>query len=120
MVIGFLISGRMIHTRVERMNNYYTDMGFNREFMSILRPTPEQRDEIMPILRKHAGLNRELMSDFREGQKELFLELKDELGEYLDEDQKERLDHVWEKRKQHFRDPKPNHPRKGRRRIPQK
>lgn len=120
MVIGFLISGRMIHTRVERMNDFYTDMGFNREFMSILSPTPEQRDEIIPILRKHAELNRDLMVDFREGQKELFLELKDELGEYLDDDQKERLDHVWKKRKQRYREPKPNNTRKGRRRIPAK
>ena len=39
MVIGFLISGRMTSTRVERMKNYYTDIGFNREFMSILRPS---------------------------------------------------------------------------------
>ena len=120
MVIGFLISGRMTSTRVERMKNYYTDIGFNREFMSILRPSPEQREEIIPILRRYAGYNRELMGDFRAGQKELFFELKDELGEYLDEDQIERLNNVWERRKQRFQNKKSDHPRKGRRRLPVK
>lgn len=118
MAIGFLISGRLTSTKVEKIKSYYTDKGFNREFMGILRPTPEQRDELIPILRKHAALNRELMMGFREGQKELFFNLKDELKEHLDDDQMKRLDLVWEKRKQRFKNAKPNHPRKGRKGMP--
>jgi|AntAceMinimDraft_2_1070361.scaffolds.fasta_scaffold00472_17 hypothetical protein len=114
MIIGFLVGGRITSTRVERMQNYYTDMGFHREFMNILRPTPEQRDEIIPILKKYASYNCDLMSDFREGQKELFFDLKDELEKYLNDDQIKRLDHVWEMKKQRFQNTSPNHPRKGR------
>ena len=120
MVVGFLISGRITSTRVDKMKNYYTDTGFNREFMNILRPSPEQRDEIIPILRKYAGYNRALMADFREGQKDLFFDLRSELGEYLDDDQLKRLDHVWEKRKPRFQNTNSDHPRKGKRRLPVK
>jgi len=114
MIIGFLISGRMISTRVDQMRNYYTDNGFNREFIRIIQPSPEQRDEIMPILRKYAGINREHMLDFHEGQRELFFELKDELDTHLTDEQIQKLNHVWERRKEHFQNTKS--PRKGRRR----
>ena len=114
MIIGFLISGRMISTRVDQMRNYYTDNGFNREFIRIIQPSPEQRDEIMPILRKYAGFNREHMLDFHEGQRELFFELKDELDTHLTDEQIQKLNYVWERRKAHFQNNKPQ--RKGRRR----
>ena len=44
MVIGFLISGRITSTRVERMRNHYTEIGFNREFMKIINPSSDQRE----------------------------------------------------------------------------
>lgn len=117
MVVGFLISGRITSTRVDKMKSYYTDMGFDRELINIIRPTPEQRKKIAPILKKHATLNREMMEDFHEGQVELFLELKEELAEYLDDTQINQLDRKLDNRKHRFQNQKNNRKGKGRGRM---
>ncbi len=116
MIIGFLIGGRITSTRIEKMRSYYTNQGFNREFMRIIEPTPEQRDIIIPILRKHAVLNRELMINFHEGQEELYINLINDLKTHLDDEQVKRLNHVLERRKSKFHNTTPNHSRKDRRR----
>ncbi len=115
MIIGFLIGGRITSTRIEKMRSYYTNQGFNREFISIIKPTPEQRDVIMPVLRKHAVLNRELMIDFHKGQENLYIDLVNELKVHLDEEQINRLDLVLEKRKRRYHNTPPNHQRNDRR-----
>ncbi|MBC8321789.1 MAG: hypothetical protein H8E34_13820 [Bacteroidetes bacterium] len=99
------------------MKSYYTDMGFDRELINIIRPTPEQRKKIAPILKKHATLNREMMEDFHEGQVELFLELKEELAEYLDDTQINQLDRKLDNRKHRFQNQKNNRKGKGRGRM---
>ena len=116
MIIGFLIGGRITSTRIENMRSYYTNQGFNREFVRIIEPTPEQRDVILPILRKHAVLNRELMINFHESQEDLYIDLINDLKTHLDEEQVKRLNHVLERRKTKFHNNTPNHSRKDRRR----
>ena len=115
MIIGFLIGGRITSTRIEKMRSYYTNQGFNREFMRIIEPTPEQRDIIIPILRKHAVLNRELMINFHKGQEELYVDMINDLKIHLDKEQINRLDLVLEKRKRRYHNTTPNHPRNDRR-----
>ncbi len=92
--IGFLVSGRMIKSRVDHLRNYYTPNGFNSQLIRVIRPTPEQSDEIQPILEKYAEMNHDLMMDYKEEQHELFLELKDELEPLLNETQIERLQNL--------------------------
>ncbi|NQU32851.1 MAG: hypothetical protein HQ521_06420 [Bacteroidetes bacterium] len=108
-IIGFLISGRMISHRIEKMNNYYSETGFGREIMRVIKPTEEQREQIIPILKKHAGLNSELMGDYHAEQRELFLKLKEELQEILNDDQINRLTHNWENRRLRYNKNKMQH-----------
>ena len=115
MVIGFLVGGMLTRMRVIEMQSYYTQMGFNREFVRLLQPSPEQQDNIIPILKKYGELNHNLMLDFRANQKELFIEFKDELNNHLDDKQMQRLNNMWDKRKSRFQNIKNNHSRKGRR-----
>jgi hypothetical protein len=115
MVIGFLIGGRITSSRVENMRSYFTNQGFNSEFMRIIKPTPEQRDIIIPILEKHAVQNRELMINFHKGQKDLLVNLKTELDSHLGDEQIDRLNHVLENRNKRFRKAPTNNPRKDRR-----
>ncbi len=89
--IGFLVSGRMIKSKVEDMRSYYTPNGFNRHVIRVLDPTDEQLQNINPILIKYAQLNEEMMSDCKNSQRELFLELNEELKPWLSEKQMERL-----------------------------
>ncbi len=115
MIIGFLIQGRITSSRISRMRNYYTNQGFNREFMKIIRPSKEQRTLIIPILKKHAILNHQLMVNFHEGQEKVFVDLKNELESHLDTDQIMRLNHVFEKRYKRFHNGPSSRYRKGKR-----
>lgn len=90
--LGILVSGRYTKARIDRLKNFYTEQGFNREFIRVLEPSPEQREELRPILRKYSELNRELLSTHKEEQVELFKNLKSEMWPYLTEAQKERLE----------------------------
>jgi len=92
--IGFLVSGRMIKSRVDHLRSYYTPNGFNSQLIRVIRPTPEQADEIQPILAKYAEMNHDLMMDYKEEQQELFQKLKDELEPLLNDAQIERLQNL--------------------------
>lgn len=118
MIIGFLVGGMLTRMRVDKMQSYYTEMGFNREFIRLLEPTPKQREAIIPILKKYGELNHELMLDFRSNQKELFFEFKNELGEHLNDIQMKKLNRIWDKRKHHFQNSKNNRSRKNKRKPP--
>lgn len=104
-VIGFLVHGRMVSQRINRMKNYYNETGFGREIMRIIEPTDEQREEIVPIFRDYAQKNRELMDSYHEDQNELFDELKAEVDIVLTEEQIQKLEEHRKARKLRFDNP---------------
>jgi len=89
--IGFLVSGRMIKSKVEDMRSYNTTMGFHHHLLRVIDPSPEQLNELEPILKKYAELNHDLLFDYKSDQHDLFLELQDELEPLLNADQNERI-----------------------------
>jgi len=113
MAIGFLISGRVISQRIEKMRNHFSETGFGREIMHVIQPTQEQREKIEPVFRDFAGKNRELMDSYHENQKEVYEELKEELSEILNEEQINKLDNHWSRRKM-MMDKGRKHKRRGR------
>lgn len=101
MILGFLINGRLVHQRVDRMRNYFTQQGFGREFMMVLDPTPAQMEKIRPVLRNYAMKNHKNMIQYREGQAKLMMNLQKDLKPYLNPDQIRRLDGLrnrWDRR----------------------
>ncbi len=100
-VLGFLINGRIVHRRVDRIQEYFTEQGFGREFMMVLDPTPEQMKKIRPILRNYALQNHKNMMQYRSGQAELMVNLQKDLKPYLNPDQISRLNDLknrWDRR----------------------
>ncbi|MCF6170179.1 MAG: YhcB family protein [Bacteroidales bacterium] len=100
-VIGFLTNGRLVKSRIDRMQSFYTEKGANRAFVHVLEPTPAQMEKIRPILQEHAVENRDLLFTYREDQEALFLHLEDELRPYLTDEQMEKLEelkHRWQGR----------------------
>jgi Spy/CpxP family protein refolding chaperone len=100
-VIGFLTNGRLVKSRIDRMQSFYTEKGANRAFMRVLDPTPEQMEQIRPILQQHARQNKELLKHHRSEQQALFLELENELRPLLTDEQMEKLEelkHRWQER----------------------
>ncbi len=106
-IVGFLVNGRVVSNRIDKMKNYYKETGFTREMMHIIKPTPEQKEQLIPILREHAHENRELMTKYRDNQKEIFEELKEDLKEVLTNDQIARLEDHWTHMQKRFQDKGP-------------
>jgi len=90
-ILGFLVSGRLIHNRVNRLQKYYTPVGFRYEFRQLLRPTPEQLQSMRPVLEKYAQQNRENMMLFRTQQRQLMKNLFHDLKPFLSGPQLRRL-----------------------------
>jgi len=98
-VLGFLVNGRLIHSRINRMQRYYTTPGFRYEIRRILRPTPEQWQKIKPVLEEYAQQNRKNMLGFRQQQIELIKKLQHDLKPFLSPQQVKRLEKLeWHKR----------------------
>lgn len=100
-ILGFLVSGRLIHSRVNRMQKYYTQKGFRYEFMRLLHPSPEQLEKMRPILEDYAQKNRENMMFFREQQRQLIKNLHHDLKPFLSPEQVKRLE-IMEPRRMRF------------------
>jgi len=108
-VIGFLTNGRLVKSRIDKMQSFYTEKGADRAFIRVLDPTPEQMEKIRPILRHHAQQNRELLGHHRSEQQALFLELEDELRPLLTDEQMERLEVLKNRWQQRFGRPGGGH-----------
>lgn len=101
-VIGFLTNGRLVKSRIDKMQSFYTEKGANQAFIRVLDPTPEQMEKIRPILQRHAQQNRELLTNHRIEQQAFFLELEDELRPFLTQEQMERLEGLKDRWHQRF------------------
>ncbi len=108
--LGFLVSGRLIHNRVNRMQKYYTEKGFRYEFMHVLRPSPEQMQNMRPVLKTYAQKNREDMMFFRRQQQQLMKNLHHDLKPFLSPKQVKRLE-MMEHRRMRFMRNRPMHHR---------
>ncbi len=91
-VLGVLISGRVMHARMANFRNFYTEKGFNREIMKIIKPTPEQREKLTPLFRQQAKRNHNLFMECRKKHHLMMENFKEELSGYLDKDQLRRLE----------------------------
>lgn len=120
--LGFLVSGRLIHNRVNRMQKYFTEKGFRYEFMRVLRPSQEQLEKMRPVLEDYAQKNRENMMFFRDQQQQLMKNLHHDLKPFLSPWQVKRLETMEHRRMRFMRNGpmhrRPMHPLRGRPRKP--
>lgn len=90
--IGFLTNGRLVRSRIEKMQNFYAEKGVNRGFVRALDLTPEQMEKIGPIFQEHARQNRDLIDAHRHEQRALFLDLEEKINPFLTNEQKETME----------------------------
>ena len=93
-VLGFLINGRLTRAKINRMQNFFTEQGFNGALVRIIQPTPEQMKQIKPILRKYARKNRRRIINMHQAQMNSFDSLEMEIKPFLTEKQIKRFEHV--------------------------
>ncbi len=91
LILGVLLSGLLIRTRVRRLQGYYTEQGFRQEFMRVLRPSPDQFKRMKPLLINYGQQNRANMMEYRKRQRELMMDLRHDLQPILNPAQNQRL-----------------------------
>jgi hypothetical protein len=101
-IIGFLVNGRVTRHKIKKMRSEFTGQGFNRQFMRVLKPSPEQMEQLKPILKDYAQKHRETIESLHGEQEELFQGFKSEVEPYLTEEQIQRLEKMHKKRKGKF------------------
>ena len=94
LVLGVLISGRVMHSKVANFRNFYTEQGFNRQIMNVIRPTEQQRKQLQPVFRAQAKRNHDLFIQCRENHRDLMEQFKQELNQYLTAEQMKRLERM--------------------------
>lgn len=105
-ILGFLVNGRLTHHRMEKMKESFSKQGFSGEFLHMLRLTPDQMEQLQPILKKYGEENRQMMERNREEQRLIFQNLEEEITPYLTAGQIERLEKFkthWHKKRGHGR-----------------
>lgn len=93
-VLGVLISGRVMQSKMANFRNFYTEQGFSRQLMNVIRPNEEQRKQLEPVFREQAKRNHELFIQCRENHHRLMEQFRQELNLYLTADQMKRLDRM--------------------------
>ncbi len=91
-VIGFLTNGRITMLKIHRMQSFFTERGFDRTLIRVIKPLPEQMENIKPILQKYARKNRQRIWQMHEGQRASFDSLKREIAPFLYKQQLKRLE----------------------------
>jgi len=94
LVLGVLISGRVMHSKMTNFRNFYTEQGFNRQIMNVIRPTEGQKKQLEPVFKTQAKRNHDLFIQCRESHRELMEQFKQELNQYLTADQMKRLERM--------------------------
>ena len=97
-IIGVLISGRAIHYKMKNARNFYTERGFNREIMKVIKPTDEQLKQLRPLFQKQAKKNQALFRRCKEKRDELFIEFRSELENYITDEQLKHFDKMQKKK----------------------
>ena len=93
-IIGVLLSGRIMHSRVEHIKNFYTERGFNRQIMRVIKPTDKQMEQLRPVFREQARKNRALFENCQKKHSELLESFRTQLEQYLTGEQLHRLDEM--------------------------
>jgi len=104
LILGFLLSGLLIRSRIHHLQGYYTEQGFRQELMRVLRPSPDQIKRMRPVLMNYGRQNRDNMMEYRKRQRKLMLDLRQDLRPILSPVQNRRLKELQMRWNQRFFD----------------
>jgi len=107
--LGFFVSGRMTHHRMERIVRMQQPHGMKERMMRIIQPTDDQVEKIETILDEHTETMDVLRKKNRVQLRTAHKELRDALHEVLTEEQEERLQKAHRKMFRSHRPPPPHH-----------
>lgn len=107
--LGFFVSGRMTHGRMEHIVKMQQPEGMKKRMMRIIQPTKDQVEKIEGILDEHTNTVDVLRKKNRAQLRSAHQELRDALHEVLTEEQELRLQKAHRKMFRSHRPPPPHH-----------
>jgi Spy/CpxP family protein refolding chaperone len=113
-IFGALFSRAYLHHRIKRAFIMVDPNRFMPFFEQIISPTPEQREQIRKIIRKHADEVWEIRNDFDERMSTSLESLRKELNSVLTPEQKARMEKMMKERRPWMRRDSPPFPRRKR------
>lgn len=90
MVLGALLTGFVVRQRLGAIQSMFEEEGFEAVFFEATDPTPEQREQVRPILRDAYGVMIASTVDFRSRMRAHADSTLDALDVHLDDEQMER------------------------------
>ena len=90
--LGMLTSAQIRNAHVKKFRSFSSADRFVFWTLHILDPTPEQREKILPVIRKYADENNKLREEYREDFITLMKDFKKDLYPYLTDEQKQRIE----------------------------
>jgi len=92
LLIGMLVTGRYTRHKVVQIKELGTPEGMHRQFYKLIDPSEEQEELIRPVLHDFAAQSQEMRQRHWDEHRELFKQVKEELGPLLDAEQLQRLE----------------------------
>ncbi len=92
--LGMLTSAQIRNAHIKKFRSFSSADRFVFWTLHILDPTPEQREKILPVIRKYAAENNKLREEYREDFIDLMKNFKKDLYPYLTDEQKQRIEHI--------------------------
>jgi hypothetical protein len=92
--LGMLTSAQIRNAHIKKYRSFTTQDGFAYWTIHLINPTPEQKEKILPVIRKYAAKNMELRKEYRGAFISLMKDYKKELYPLLTKEQINRLEHM--------------------------
>ncbi len=92
--LGMLTSAQIRNAHLKKYRSFSSTDRFIYGTLHMIDPTPEQKEKILPVIRKYASENNVLRERYRNDFIALMKDFKKELYPYLTDAQKERMDNI--------------------------
>ncbi len=91
-VLGMLTSVQIRNAQIRKFRSFASQEGFGRWTLHVVDPSPEQKEKIMPVIKKYGRKNLELRKKYRKDFIGLMKDYKKELYPLLTPEQIQRLE----------------------------
>ncbi len=92
--IGMLTAVQIRNAHMKKFRSYATREGFSYWTLHVINPTPQQREQLLPVIKRYANENITLRKKYRNDFINLMKEFKNELYPLLTQEQKDRLERM--------------------------
>ena len=109
-VLGMLVTVQIHHAQMKKFRSFASREGFGNWTLHVVNPSPEQREKMMPVIKKYAAQNLELRKKYRNEFINLMKNYRKDLYPLLTPEQINRLESLSRARK--------GHPKRGMKKHP--